>query len=52
MALAIGGCIIEVDFDPVGTDAEVEGSWLINGEVPTAANCSAIGISNVRVRYG
>lgn len=50
-ALAAGGCIVEVDFDPVGTDASIEGAWTIDGAAPSQANCDALGISNVRVRF-
>lgn len=51
LALGASGCIVDIVFDPVGADASVEGAWLINGETPTAANCGALGISRVRVRF-
>ncbi|MFK7987899.1 MAG: hypothetical protein AB8I08_17910 [Sandaracinaceae bacterium] len=50
-ALAAGGCIVEVDFDPIGSDASVEGAWTIDGAAPSQASCDALGISNVRVRF-
>ena len=42
------GCVVVVD--PIGSDASVEGQWLINGSTPTAASCAALGITHVRVR--
>lgn len=36
-------------FNPAGTDATVEAGWTIEGVAPSAASCSALGISRVRV---
>jgi hypothetical protein len=51
LVLALGGCIAEVTFDPVGTAASVEGSWTIGGAVASAEACRALGIDYVRVRF-
>jgi hypothetical protein len=35
-------------FNPLGSDATVESSWQLNGRVPTADSCYAVGIDRVR----
>jgi len=50
-ALSVSGCIVEITFDPIGTDATMAGAWTINGAAPTQASCDALGVSHVRVRF-
>lgn len=50
-ALSVSGCIVEITFDPIGTDASMAGQWTINGAAPTQASCDALGVSHVRVRF-
>ena len=40
LATAASGCVVEGSFNPFGSDFTMDGSWLINGEVPTAALCT------------
>src|SRR5688572_9458053 len=51
--LLASGCVVEVTFDPVGTDFSVTGDWEIElggvSMLPNAANCSAAGISTVQL---
>jgi len=49
-AALAAGCVVEVTFDPIGGDAAIDGSWTINGEAPTAANCNALGIADVQLQ--
>ncbi len=42
VALLTPGCVIEVDFDPFGTDFTVEGNWTVNGAAPTAESCGGV----------
>lgn len=49
VALALSGCIVPVDFDPVGEAASMQGAWTIAGAAPTAASCGEI--AYVRVRF-
>lgn len=48
-ALLLGGCIVPVEFDPVGEVASVQGEWTIGGAAPTAASCGEI--AYVRIRF-
>ena len=54
-ALAVAGCsgggggTVIVDFDPLGGTGEVEAVWTIDGIVPDAAGCAALGASRVRL---
>jgi hypothetical protein len=50
-ALAVSGCVPGVGLDPVGDDWSIGGSWLLNGEPPTAQSCGALGVAYVRVRF-
>jgi len=36
-------------FNPMGTDATVDGSWQLNTRMPTSDSCYAVGIDRVRV---
>lgn len=49
VALALSGCIVQVDFDPVGEASSMQGSWTIAGAAPTADGCGEI--AYVRVRF-
>jgi hypothetical protein len=48
------GCVVEVTFDPVGTDFSVTGDWAIElggvSMLPNAANCAAAGIDRVQLQ--
>jgi len=48
-ALLLGGCIVPVEFDPVGETASMQGEWTIAGAEPTAESCGEIAF--VRVRF-
>ena len=50
-AFATTGCVVEVTFDPFGSDFSAAGSWTVNGATPTAGSCSAAGIDRVRVVF-
>lgn len=45
------GCIVEVDFDPVGSDATMAAEWTIDAQPPTPERCAARAITHVRVRF-
>lgn len=47
---AMTGCVVEVNFEPIGGDVAVAGSWTINGGAANAASCSAAGIQSVRLQ--
>ncbi len=49
LATTLCGCIVNVDFDPVGSAASVQGSWTVEGAPPTAESCAEI--AYVRVRF-
>ena len=51
LALAAGGCTVEVTFNPIGNDVALDGMWLIDGELANADNCAAAGISTVAVAF-
>ena len=36
------GCVVKVDFDPVGSDFAINGSWTVNGQPASAATCGDI----------
>lgn len=38
-------------FDPRGTGASLEASWLVDGGRPSAADCTSLGVSRVRVAF-
>ena len=44
------GCVVEVDFEPIGGSVAVDGAWTINGFTPDAALCSDAGIAEVELR--
>lgn len=48
--MLMAGCIVEVDFEPIGGTGVVEGRWTVNGAVPTAASCAALGLDEVELR--
>ncbi|MCB9600090.1 MAG: hypothetical protein H6720_07010 [Sandaracinus sp.] len=47
---AMTGCVVEVNFEPIGGDVSVAGSWTINSGVADATSCSAAGIQTVRLQ--
>jgi len=47
---AMTGCVVEVNFEPIGGDVSVEGAWTINGGPASTASCSAAGIQTVRLQ--
>ncbi|MEZ4338856.1 MAG: hypothetical protein R3B82_19740 [Sandaracinaceae bacterium] len=49
LAVALSGCIVPVDFDPVGEASSMQGSWTIASATPTAESCGEI--AYVRVRF-
>jgi len=49
LALLAAGCIVPVDFDPVGESASMQGSWTVAGAAPSAESCGEIRF--VRVRF-
>lgn len=51
MAVTAAGCVVEVTFTPLGSQASAEGAWLINGAAANSASCSAAGISAVSVVF-
>lgn len=51
MAATAAGCVVEVTFTPLGSQASAEGAWLINGAAANATSCSANGISAVSVVF-
>lgn len=52
-AVMAPGCIIKVTdpYDPVGTDATVQGNWTINGRAADSAGCNALGVTTVRLAF-
>jgi len=48
-ALMLGGCIVPVEFDPVGETASMQGEWTIDGAAPTPESCGEI--AYVRIRF-
>ncbi len=51
IALAPLGCVQVVEFRPVGSATSVSGAWTIDGALPTAASCEALGAAVVRVTF-
>lgn len=53
LLLASGGsgCVNLNDFDPVGDDATISGSWTIDGAPPTTASCDDLGANRVQVTF-
>lgn len=51
VALALGGCLVVVDYDPIGNDATIEAHWTIDGAPPTTASCAALGVDTVRIGF-
>lgn len=49
LSLAAAGCVVEVTFDPFGTDFALSGTWTVNGQPASQAACDAAGIAEVRV---
>ena len=49
LATTLSGCIVNVDFDPVGSASSMQGSWTVGGAPPTAASCGEVAF--VRVRF-
>lgn len=49
LASLLTGCIVNVAFDPVGSDSSMQGSWTVAGAVPTVESCGEIRF--VRVRF-
>jgi len=47
---AMTGCVVEVNFEPIGGDVSVDGAWTINGGPANATSCSAAGIQTVRLQ--
>lgn len=47
---AMTGCVVEVNFEPIGGDVSVDGAWTINGGAASTASCSAAGIQTVRLQ--
>lgn len=50
-AIVLAGCIVQVEFDPVGSAASIQGSWTIDGAAPTAESCTAAEVRFVRIRF-
>ena len=50
-AMLLAACIVQVEFDPVGAAASVQGSWTIDGAAPTAESCEAAEVRFVRIRF-
>lgn len=50
-AVTASACVVEVNFSPLGADFSVDGSWQVNGAVPSASSCSAAGISDVELVF-
>ncbi len=48
-AMVASGCVVEVQFEPIGGDVIVAGSWTINGVAADATTCDAAGISTVQL---
>jgi hypothetical protein len=48
LAISADGCVVQVGFDPTGTDVELQGSWTINGADP-ATSCGAVNADTVRL---
>jgi hypothetical protein len=44
------GCVVEVNFEPIGGDVSVDGAWTINGGAANATSCNAAGIQTVRLQ--
>ncbi|MGF1469498.1 MAG: hypothetical protein ACFCGT_25535 [Sandaracinaceae bacterium] len=49
--LTSAGCTVEVIFDPLGDDVSVSGSWRIEGQAASRANCQSLGVNQVRVAF-
>ena len=49
--LFASGCLVDIVFDPVGTDATVAATWSVEGAAPTAESCAELGVTRVRVRF-
>jgi hypothetical protein len=47
---AMTGCVVEVNFEPIGGDVSVDGTWTINGGPANTASCNAAGIQTVRLQ--
>ncbi len=47
---AMTGCVVEVNFEPIGGDVSVAGTWTINGGAASSASCDAAGIATVRLQ--
>ncbi|MCU0677580.1 MAG: hypothetical protein MUE69_32965 [Myxococcota bacterium] len=47
---AMTGCVVEVNFEPIGGDVSVDGAWTINGGPASTASCNAAGIQTVRLQ--
>ena len=47
LAATLSGCVVDVTFDPFGSDFALRGDWTVNGEIPSVANCGVI--DSVRV---
>lgn len=51
LALALAGCVEVEGFDPVGSQAAIEGRWRIDRMDPTGERCTALGAERVRVTF-
>lgn len=45
------GCVVETNFDPIGNELSVEGSWTVNGFAATEQTCAEAGIDSVEVVF-
>lgn len=45
------GCVELEEFDPVGDDAAIVATWLIDGTDPSVTTCAALGASRIRVTF-
>ncbi|RLB48838.1 MAG: hypothetical protein DRJ42_22350 [Deltaproteobacteria bacterium] len=50
-AMTMTGCTVTFDFDPLGNDVSLEGTWTINSGVPDAATCANAGVDTVQLRF-
>jgi hypothetical protein len=50
-ATALAACTVTVVYDPRGTAVSLEGDWTIDGAPADATNCSAAGITDIRLVF-
>lgn len=49
LSISLAGCIVSVEFDPVGTAASMEATWTVQGAPATEDSCGEIRF--VRIRF-